>query len=106
MLQYGDAMHPENPALDNSDVREILDKLKELENKIEGQQHLYKTVLTHAEAAKYLNLSVSYLHKLTSRRQIPYTQPFGKLKYYDRQKLDAILLKNNFPSMDEVLSRY
>ena len=106
MLQYGDAMHPENPALDNSDVREILDKLKELENKIDGQQHLYKTVLNHEEAAMYLSLSVSYLHKLTSRRQIPYTQPFGKLKYYDRQKLDAILLKNNFPSMDEVLSRY
>ena len=99
-------MHPENHPLSVADLHEILDKLKELENKIEGQQHLFKTVLSHQDAAKYLNLSVSYLHKLTSRRLVPYTQPFGKIKYYDRQKLDAILLKNNFPSMDEVISRY
>ncbi|MCD8305992.1 MAG: helix-turn-helix domain-containing protein [Prevotella sp.] len=48
-----------------------------------------KTMLTTAEAAKYLGIKVSYLHKLMMRRVIPYYKPNGKLCFFDPTELDA-----------------
>jgi len=40
------------------------------------------------EVASYLNLSVSYVRKLTSRKEIPHHKPFGKKLYFIKSEID------------------
>ncbi len=49
----------------------ILDKLTQLEQKLQEQNILQKAVLNFNEACNYLEVSPSHLYKLTSSRQIP-----------------------------------
>ena len=51
----------------------------------ETKQQLIPT----AEAAKFLGIKVSYLHKLMMRRVIPYYTPNGKLCFFDKAELEA-----------------
>ncbi len=48
-----------------------------------------KTMLPTAEAAEYLGIKKSYLHKLMMRRVIPYYKPGGKLCFFDIEDLDS-----------------
>ena len=41
-------------------------------------------LISTAEAAKFLGIKVSYLHKLMMRRVIPYYKPNGKLCFFDK----------------------
>ena len=47
-----------------------------------------KDLLTTVEAAEYLGLKKSYLHKLMMKKEIPYYKPHGKLCFFDRNELD------------------
>ena len=40
-------------------------------------------LISTVEAAKFLGIKVSYLHKLMMRRVIPYYKPNGKLCFFD-----------------------
>lgn len=53
-----------------------------------------KEVLTSAEAAKYMGISMSYLYKLTMRQQIPHYKPMGKMCYFNRKELEQWLQGN------------
>lgn len=53
-----------------------------------------KEMLTTQEAAEYLGVSVSYLHKLSANGALRYTKPGGKLKYFFRKDLDERLRAN------------
>ncbi len=55
---------------------------------------LPKEMLTMAEAAAYTGLSVSYLYKLTHKKQIPYYKPNGKQIFFAREELIAWLKRN------------
>ena len=55
------------------------------ESNMEEKQQLIST----AEAAKFLGMKVSYLHKLMMRRVIPYYKPNGKLCFFDKADLEA-----------------
>ncbi|MCF2552383.1 helix-turn-helix domain-containing protein [Bacteroides caecigallinarum] len=46
------------------------------------------TMLSTSEAAQFLGIKVSYLHKLMMRRIIPYYKPNGKKCYFDPAELD------------------
>jgi len=46
-------------------------------------------LISTAEAAKFLGIKVSYLHKLMMRRVIPYYKPNGKLCFFDKAELEA-----------------
>lgn len=50
-----------------------------------------KDLLTTVEAAEYLGLKKSYLHKLMMKKEIPYYKPHGKLCFFDRNELDQWL---------------
>lgn len=68
-----------------------------------------KTVLTTAEAAKYMGVSKGYLYKLTMQRKIPYSKPMGKLCYFDKKALDDFLKSNQIKTqqqLDEAASKY
>jgi len=81
---------------------EILNKLNDLSLKFEEQTMLKKTVLNFIEGCHYLDLSESYLYKLTSTKQIPHFCPLGKKIYFKREDLDEWLLRNRRSSVDEI----
>jgi len=43
-------------------------------------------------ACRYLNVSKSFLYKLTSKNQIPYYKPSGKLLFFEKAELTKWLL--------------
>lgn len=48
-----------------------------------------KQLIPTAEAAAFLGIKVSYLHKLMMRHVIPYYKPNGKLCFFDKAELAA-----------------
>lgn len=65
-------------------------RVAELENLV-----LYsKNVLSFEEASRFLNLSKSYLYKLTSGNLIPHYKPQGKMLYFEKTELEAWLRQN------------
>ena len=70
---------------------------KTIEERIEELESLVyasKNVLSFEEACKYLNLSKSYLYKLTSAQMIPPYKPQGKMIYFEKDALEAWLRQN------------
>ena len=65
-------------------------RVAELENLV----FLSKNVLSFDEASKFLNLSKSYLYKLTSGNLIPHYKPQGKMLYFEKAELEAWLRQN------------
>ena len=53
-----------------------------------------KNVLSFDEVSKFLNLSKSYLYKLTSGNLIPHYKPQGKMLYFEKAELEAWLRQN------------
>ncbi len=61
-----------------------------------------KEVLTSDEAARYLGVSMSYLYKLTMRREIPHYKPLGKKCYFNRHELEDWLQTNRVATATEI----
>lgn len=61
-----------------------------------------KEVLTSVEAAKYMGISMSYLYKLTMRREIPHFKPMGKMCYFNRRELEEWLQSNRVSTDSEL----
>jgi excisionase family DNA binding protein len=51
------------------------------------------------DAAKYLNISISYLYQLTSSKQITFYKPHRKKIYFQKSDLNAWLFKNKSESI-------
>lgn len=58
--------------------------------------------LTFEEAAKYLNVSDSFLYKATYRNLIPFYQPGGKKIYFKIEDLDNYIFRNRVKSKKEL----
>lgn len=70
---------------------------KTLEMRVEELERilfLTKNVLSFDEAITFLNLSKSYLYKLTSGNLIPHYKPQGKMLYFEKSELEAWLRQN------------
>lgn len=65
-------------------------RVSELENLVLQS----KNVLSFEEASRFLNLSKSYLYKLTSGNLIPHYKPQGKMLYFEKTELEAWLRQN------------
>lgn len=65
-------------------------RVSELENLVLHS----KNVLSFEEASRFLNLSKSYLYKLTSGNLIPHYKPQGKMLYFEKTELEAWLRQN------------
>ncbi len=79
--------------------KQILERLDRIESLLAGQQ---EKPLTLQEAAAYLDISQSYLYKLTSTQQIPHFKPRGKRVYFLKADLDSYLLQNRVKPVDEI----
>lgn len=78
----------------------ILDRLERIEAKLDGL--LGQEVMTAEEAAAFLDISISYIYKLTSRRKIPYYKPEGKRLYFKRSELAEWALSNKILTDEEI----
>ena len=70
---------------------------KSIEQRIEELESLVyvsKKVLSFEEASRFLNLSKSYLYKLTSAGLIPHYKPQGKMIYFEKDILEEWLRQN------------
>ena len=54
--------------------------------------------LTFQEATEYLDISKSYLYKLTSTAKIPHYKPNNKKIYFTKSDLQNFLLRNRVAS--------
>ena len=81
---------------------QILHEIKNLKDQIESLSLSTRDILNMDEAMTYLQVSRSYLYKLTSGKQIPHYKPSGKLIFFRRSELDEWILKNRESSSDEV----
>lgn len=79
-------------------LSEIRQKVTQLYNAIVESNLLKKEMLSLSEAMLYLNISESYLYKLTAARIIPHYKPGGKLLYFRRTDLDAWMQSSYRPS--------
>ena len=59
-------------------------------------------LLTTAQAAEYLGIKKSYLHKMMMRKEIPFYKPNGKLCFFDRTELDNWLRRIRISTKEEV----
>jgi len=73
-------------------------KLDRLENLLLGT----KKVLTLEEACDYTGISRSYLYKLTAAGNIPHSKPNGKMIFFDIDRLNQWLLRNDRKSTCEI----
>ncbi|WP_335965390.1 helix-turn-helix domain-containing protein [Galbibacter sp. PAP.153] len=81
--------------MDNIKLEERLDRI---ENLLLGT----KKVLTLEEACDYTGISRSYLYKLTAAGNIPHSKPNGKMIYFDIDRLNQWLLRNDRKSTCEI----
>lgn len=68
-----------------------------------------KEILSFNEAVAYLDVSKSYLYKLTSTNKISFSKPNNKLIYFKRIDLDNWMLQNRNESigvLQENLANY
>ena len=63
-------------------------------SKLEQSLFIVKSILSFDEASEFLNLSKSYLYKLTSSGQIPHYKPQGKMLYFEKSALENWLRQN------------
>lgn len=78
------------------------DSLEKRVAEIEEILFLHKQVFSFEEASKFLNLSKSYLYKLTSGGLIPHYKPQGKMLYFEKAELEEWLRRNPVRSQQEV----
>ena len=64
-----------------------------------------RTLLTTEEAASYMGIKKSYLHKLMMKKEIPFFKPNGKLCYFDRKDLDKWMRRIRIASNQEIDSQ-
>lgn len=78
---------------------------KSIEERIEQLENLMyqtKSVLNFEEACRYLNLSKSYMYKLTSAGQIPHYKPLGKMVYFEKAALEEWLRQNPVKTQTQI----
>ena len=80
----------------------ILKELTELKKLVSSQGLFQKPILNFQEAVIYIDLSPSYLYKLTCKGEIPFYKPQGKKIFFRREELENWLLRHRNKTNDEL----
>lgn len=84
-------------------IEEQLDRfLNEIRVELNRVKWSDKEVLTFSEAAEFLRLSKSALYKLTSKREIPFYSPGGKMIYFKKSEIETWIFKFKVVSRTEI----
>lgn len=71
----------------------LIKKIDEISNFMANQSLVNKDVMNVKEASLFMNVSTSYLHKLTSKGEIPFSKPRNKLIFFKREELENWMLR-------------
>ena len=63
-------------------------RLEALETALLSATIRSKEILTFEEACNFLNISHSWLYKMTSSKSIPFYKPAGRYLYFERAELE------------------
>ena len=77
-------------------------QLSELKEIITKQVLVHKDVMSLNEAAVYMDISKSFLYKLTCKRAISFSRPGAKIIFFRKVDLDAWMLGRTVPSIQEL----
>ncbi|APD06610.1 hypothetical protein UJ101_01081 [Flavobacteriaceae bacterium UJ101] len=66
------------------------------------QRIALKEILSFKEAVVYLDVSESFLYKLTSKKEIEFSKPNGGKIYFKKKDLDNWMLQNESVSKDKL----
>lgn len=80
-------------------TQNISNQLQEIKNLLNQQS---ERPMCLKDAAEYLNISKSYLYKLTYKNAIPYYKPNGKKIYFSKSELDNWIMRNPVKSSEEI----
>jgi excisionase family DNA binding protein len=80
---------------------QLLELLKEVLIESIKLDYPNKEILTFKEATAYLSLSKSTLYKMTSKREIPFYNPGGKVIYFKRSELDNWVFSGKVAASDD-----
>jgi len=79
-----------------------LEQINERLARIEGLLVANKSVLNMREASILTGLSLSHLYKLTSTGGIPCFKPTGKAIFFNREELEAWLMRGRKATAEEI----
>lgn len=82
----------------------IQNQLKEVLELLKNNSLLQKEFLTLEETALYLGQSKSSLYKLTSKKEIPFYVPGGKMIYFRKKELNAWIINSKVETVDDLES--
>ncbi|PRP66280.1 helix-turn-helix domain-containing protein [Nonlabens agnitus] len=77
-------------------------ELKDQLNRIEDALCNTKSVLTADEVSIFTGLSKKYIYTLTSKRQIPFYKPMGKVLYFSKKEIEEWMLTNGVMSSQQI----
>lgn len=77
-------------------------KMEKLIFLLENNSLQHKEILSFQEALAYLDVSKSFLYKLTSSNNITFFKPSGKLIYFKKSDLDQWILRNESPALESL----
>lgn len=80
----------------------LSNRLDRIENLLSDNSQRADSPFTVRQAAAYLDVSTSYLYKLTSQQLIPHYKPTGKRLYFRRSDLDAFLFNKRIRTRTEI----
>jgi excisionase family DNA binding protein len=101
-METNDKTQNENSVLDIATFQsEVMKRLQTIEQQQEELILVRKDVLSFSEAIRYLDLSDSYVYKLTAKRKIPHYKQ-GKLIYFVREELDRWLTSQRIKTRSEL----
>lgn len=86
-------------------ISELLPLSKEAVRALKIMAICQKEVWTVEDVSLYTKLSVDYINKLTSKKLISYSKPFGKVNYFDRDEVIARFKCNKISSNEDVNER-
>lgn len=80
----------------------IQSKLNEIIALLEKQNLFEQEFFTLEEAALFLGQSKSSLYKLTSKKEIPFYVPGGKIIYFRKRELEEWILNGKVASIEDL----
>ena len=73
-----------------------------IEKKLNEIKVIQKPIMSVDELAVYLDLSPSYIRKMTHNREIPYYKPNGKKLYFNKEEIDEWVLSSRVMTNEEL----
>ena len=86
---------------DNPTIKSIIEMI---EKKLEEIKIIQKPIMSVVDLSIYLDLSPSYIRKMTHNREIPYYKPCGKKLYFQKEEIDEWVLSSRVATAEELRS--